>query len=55
MIQTKFGLKKVSKILSYYYSGNFLTDIEATIHKNNLEKGYKNIFVTKIEKQSNEE
>ena len=39
-----------------YFSGNFLTDIEATIHKNNLEKkGYKNIFVTKIEKQSNEE
>tara|TARA_B100000900_G_scaffold84253_1_gene68144 strand:- start:20347 stop:21267 length:921 start_codon:yes stop_codon:yes gene_type:complete len=39
-----------------YYSGNFLTDIEATIHKNNLEKkGYKNIFVTKIEKQPNDE
>tara|TARA_B100000674_G_scaffold481188_1_gene481689 strand:+ start:1049 stop:1963 length:915 start_codon:yes stop_codon:yes gene_type:complete len=48
--------KKTKQNTYIYYSGNFLTDIEATIHKNNLEiKGYKNIFVTKIEKQSNEE
>ena len=48
--------KKTKQNTFIYYSGNFLTDIEATIHKNNLEKkGYKNIFVNKIEKQSNEE
>ena len=48
--------KKTKENTFIYYSGNFLTDIEATIHKNNLEKkGYKNIFVNKIEKQSNEE
>ena len=48
--------KKTKQNAFIYYSGNFLTDIEATIHKNNLEKkGYKNIFVNKIEKQSNEE
>ena len=48
--------KKTKENTFIYYSGNFLSDIEATIHKNNLEKkGYKNIFVTKIEKQSNEE
>ena len=38
--------KKTKQNTFIYYSGNFLTDIEATIHKNNLEKkGYKNIFV----------
>lgn len=48
--------KKTKENTFIYYSGNFLTDIEATIHKNNLEKkGYKNIFVNKIEKKSNEE
>ena len=48
--------KKTKENTFIYYSGNFLTDIEATIHKNNLEKkGYKNIFVNKIEKQLNEE
>jgi len=52
----KIWFKKTKQNTFIYYSGNFLTDIEATIHKNNLEKkGYKNIFVTKIEKQSNEE
>lgn len=52
----RFWFKKTKQNTFIYYSGNFLTDIEATIHKNNLEKkGYKNIFVTKIEKQSNEE
>ena len=52
----KIWFKKTKQNTFIYYSGNFLTDIEATIHKNNLEKkGYKNIFVTKIEKQSNGE
>ena len=52
----KIWFKKSKQNTFIYYSGNFLTDIEATIHKNNLEKkGYKNIFVTKIEKQSNGE
>ena len=52
----KIWFKKTKQNTFIYYSGNFLTDIEATIHKNNLEKkGYKNIFVTKIEKQPNEE
>lgn len=52
----KIWFKKSKQNTFIYYSGNFLTDIEATIHKNKLEKkGYKNIFVTKIEKQSNEE
>ncbi|MAR20867.1 MAG: hypothetical protein CMD25_02210 [Flavobacteriales bacterium] len=52
----KIWFKKTKQNTFIYYSGNFLTDIEATIHKNNLEKkGYKNIFVNKIEKQSNEE
>ena len=52
----KIWFKKTKQNTFIYYSGNFLTDIEATIHKNNLEKkGYKNIFVTKIEKQPNDE